>query len=708
MALPLLAIDTRTLRFSFIWRGVTRPCAPRSQGNAKLTREPGDDSSQGSFYYRSKLSALTFEGTDYLRLLQIEQSSDRCTPIGLLLETRPNPYEPWQSEEQFVFTCNEAKWDHKEGTATVTPATDDAYRLFLENYDQEYNLLTTPGARSQVTAELATLAAGTFVEFLRIDANEQADYLNTEGWTTFLVNTSWISGGVTQKGTRSRDILLFRYRLPNQAMTAPVPPGTQYTPVDMSGRGWTVLPDSEDTVNHTIDYVKTPAISGFKPYKISNYGNWNDPNNPAARPIYDAQLLLLPCFQSPADYGYTNSDYLKVTGSGGSGGGPSLGGAFNSEADGGQCLNVRRNVDQGDSEPANSKSLWWRFGQFKFGRCFPLLNGIHHLLQQTVAATGQTALLPTTPAGLSVGFSQDPNPATGETGAANELPRLLLSAGSDVKRYGASEPADRLLVSLKQVLADLAAFYDCGWFIDPATGKFRIEHRAYLETSRAAGATLDLTALPDAHLPEAYSYRTGQLPRFEELTVSNATTENAAAGIYFDKASIDYGMGGCVNAREGQNKATKTSARLTGDVAGLVLSGDAIPDSAIALLAPDTAGTLTNANQQVAASELLRRYHRRGAAAASATVAGQALVVDSVRPTRLQEGMSVPLCSLRGIDGTTHLTTSLGPDGQLAKAELDLLAGTCTLSAFLPPLTPTGPAPAWHRDFADPFTTQFS
>ncbi|WP_460618832.1 hypothetical protein [Hymenobacter ruber] len=720
MALPIPAPDTATIRFSLIQGSRTRVCQPRlaTGGGGTLVMEPGESSNAGPFYYRKKLSkGLIFTGNDYLFLLGIEQSNARCQSIGLLLETRPHSYANFEHEEQFVFTCNEIAWDYNAGTATVTPATDDAYRVFLENYDQEYNILATPNVlqRAQVTAELATLASYIFVEFQRIDIADQADYIGTDGWGIFLTNTSWITGTLTQGGRHDSTMLLFRYRLKNVPMTAATSGGvTSYTIVDKSGAGWQVLQENT-TPAHTVDYVKSPSISGFKSYKITNYGNWNDPDNPASLPIYGDQLLLLPCYTTPNDYGYDQSKYLKITGTGE---GQSLGGAYNSEADGGLCLNVRRTIDQGGSAPSNSKSLWWKFGTFAFGRCFPLLDGVRYLLQQTampvINGTAQpipavAALIPPTAALLSQFYSADANPATGETGTANELPRLLLSAASDVKRYGASEAATRLLISLKTLLSDLSALHDVGWFIDPVTGWLRLEHRAYVDNSRAAGAVLDLTAIETAQLPAAYTYRTGQLPRYEELTITAATTEDLDRGIFFGKASLDYGTGGCVNTREGQNKTTRTSTRLTGDVAAAVLSGDTIPDSALVLLAPDTNGVLTDANRQLSASELLRRYHGFGAATYSATVAGQAVDVQSVRPAREQASCSVPMCTLRGLDGTTRLTTSLGIGGQIGKAELDLNGGTVKFTPWMPTPAYTADAPALPtRDFSEQFTEKFS
>ena len=204
-----------------------------------------------------------------------------------------------------------------------------------------------------------------------------------------------------------------------------------------------------------------------------------------------------------------------------------------------------------------------------------------------------------------------------------------------------------------------------------------------------------------------------------------------AGGVFFARGVIDYGPGECLTQRAGQNRATRTATRLTGDVAALVLSGEAVPDSAVALLAVDAAGRLLAGNRAVAASELLRRYHRRGRAARTAHVGGpgappapntvavalpqltapQVLDVQSVRPQREQAGQSARLCSLAELRPTTRLVTTLTkglPAARLLKATLHLLSGVVTLDAAFPAPDSTTPAPVpTGRQFSDQFSDQF-
>ncbi|OGX80843.1 hypothetical protein BEN47_06185 [Hymenobacter lapidarius] len=724
MPLPLPAVDNALARFFLVIAG--QRVEAQVGGEGRISREPGGDGSTRAFYFRDKLSQVQFSGEAYAYLLGIENSNARCQRIGLLVETRAHAGAPWLLEWEGVFICTDVSWDPDNCTATVTAAPNDAYRRLLDSYDAEYNILRTPGTRTPVTAELAQLAGQLRLESLRIDSAEEADFLGTDGWTGFLRDTSWISGRGLQKGTYSRMVLLFRYRLPAVAMVPDTTTVGDFVPVDKSDAGWVPLLDSRNDARNppTIDYVKGAEIAGFKPYKIGTYNDWLDPTNvtsggqPRSNKRYGDQLLLLPCFNSPADYGFSNADYLKITGTGS---GQSLGGAFNAEADGGQCLNVRRHVKQGDGEPANSRSLWWRFGQFKFARAFRLRDAVYELLRATIygparadgtfapPAPALLALLPPNADALSVFLSAPTNPATGQTGNANEVPRLLLSAGSDVKRYGSSEAATRVLISLKQLLADLKALYKIDWFIDPLTGWFRIEDLSYVEAQREAGAVLDLTALSGAVLPRAYSYRTPDLPRYEELTVANAQTEDLPGHTYFAKAALDYGPDGCSIGREGQNRRSSASARLTGDVTAGVLFGDAIPDNALFLLAPDAAGTLSDANRLVAVSSLLARYHRRGMVGPGAVLPGGVPVTaQSVRPQREQPAQTAPLGTLRALPATARLTTLLGREGEAAKAELNLKTGVVTITAWLTVPDSYTPLPTIRsRQFDESFSDSF-
>jgi hypothetical protein len=605
--LPVPAPDLALLRFKMVYAQVPRLAYPRAAGELKLTTEPGENQpAAGAFYYRTKFSGgpLIFTGGDFHLLWAIENSSARCEPLGLLVEHRGHPGIAWEDCETWTgsFTCNDCTdWNAATCTVSLNPELADPYQKLLDNWESEFNILLTPGERLKVSAQLATLAAGTEIEFKRIDQSEQGDYVGTEEWVLFYTNESYIYhdrglgfAGSFQKNT---DAVVFRYRQRGVKTLA----GGQ--PMDRSASGWVALTtdSSYQPTLGVVDYVKAPAIAGFRPYKLTGSGSATPFLHTAqlgntAPGLYaygTGEFLSLDCGKVPSDVGLVNGDWVRFTG-------PDGYGANNAESPNGTCLNVREEI--GDR---NYRAVYWRFGNFTFSRGFRFIDGLYFLLQQTTLAYGNISLLPPSAEQLSTFLTAAVNPATTDLGLANEIPRLQLSAGSDVKRFGASEPATRLLISLKQFLGDSGAFWDAGWFVDPATGWLRFEDRSHVERKLAAGLEIDLaTSLEEVLLSNSYSYRTQSLPRYEGLNITNANTEDAPGDVYFGKSSIDYGQGACVNGKAGSNRVDVTSARLTGDVAAAVLNGETIPDSALFVLAPDPDGRLSQANRQLAANQL--------------------------------------------------------------------------------------------------------
>lgn len=735
MPLPVLAPDVALLRFKIVYAGVPRLAYPLASGELKLTTEPGENQPDaGAYYYRTKFSGgtLLFTGGDFALLWAIENSTARCEPLGLLVEHRAHPGIAWADCETWTgsFTCNDCTdWNPATCSVSLSPALADPYAKLLDNWEQEFNILLTPGPRLKVSAQLASLAAGTEIEFRRIDQSEQGDYVGVQGeeWALFYVNQSYIYHdrvlGFLGSFQQSTDVVIFRYR---QRGVATLPSGQ---PRDRSDAGWVPLTadPSYRPALKVVDYVKTPAIAGFRPYKLTGSGsgtpflNVAQPNDPTTGHYFygSGEFLSLDCGQTPASVGLLNADWVRVSG-------PDGYGANNAEACGGAGLTVREVIDE-----THDRVVYWRFGNFTFSRGFRFIDGLYFLLQQTTLAYGNTSLLPPTAEQLSTFLTAAVNPATGEQGAANELPRLQLSAGSDVKRFGFTEPATRLLISLKQFLGDSSAFWDAGWFVDEATGWLRFEDRSYVERKLAAGLEIDLrTELEEVLLSNAYSYRTPALPRYEELAITNANTEDGAHDIYFGKATIDYGQGACVNGKADSNRVIFSAARLTGDVTAAVLNGESIPDSALFVLAPDPDGRLSQANRQLAANQLLLRYWRRGRVFASATVEGPApeaapntavtvlppygtpLNILSVRPQRVQAGISGRLGRLATLAADNRYLTNLGSGGQLAKSELVLSgldARKVTVTVWLTTLTSsTAPPDPYSRAFSSGFDTGYN
>lgn len=629
-------------RCFFTVLGRRLPCQPA--GLKKLTRKR--EEREGAFHTRDILAGpIRFVQDDFSVLYDVERSSDRCTIIGFELE------QLVQGEYQVLhkagFTLNACKFNVDTCSLEVSPIAQDGYDLLYNNWERKINILACPAPRTTITTTIDQLPAGDVLEFRRIGQDELIDY-SGNGWSVFLKNTSWISGNGLNKGTRSKDLIVFRLAKREVPFELDEELG-EYAPADLSGSGYSldeewVAPDFS-TVNSTADYVKTVGISGFTPYLIGTYNDWTR--------RYGKDLILTECGAPSPGVGY-----IQVTG-------PDPTGANNAE-NGGACLNIRHKVND-----KRFRGLWWRYGAFRFTRCFPFLTGLHYVLQQVVPT-----ICPPDPAQLSEFFTQDVNQATRESGRLNELPRLYISAGSDVKRPNSSEPATRLRVTLKDLLTDTANSWDCGWFIDQTTGFLRLEHRAYFE--RNAILPLDLTnsALhPKSVL--SYEYIQQKMPRTERLQVRNATTE--ATGINFLESSVTYG-GSCVTQEEGQNEAVRSVGLHTGDIRGLILSGDTLPDNCLAVLvaAPLSFGQLTyeveNGNRALAASNLFNRYHRRGRVLLEGTLGtGEVVTFESARPIIQLEPITVDACD--GLDSFSlrqDYITRYNTDGQLQQAEWDL------------------------------------
>lgn len=751
MPLQYPEIDSRLLRFSFIVNGVVVPCLPGIGGDVKLAGELSEE--DFTFYFSDKLSGpLVFSGDDYKLLSGIENSVDRCLSIGLLLEGRPRVGAPWGTMWQGVFSCAEqgSIWNRDRCTFSVSVPTLDKYTALRENWDTQINLLDYPGTgqfkdsyapRRTVTASLATLAAGIDIEFKRIDKDQEGDYLSSDDkWAVFWRDNSYIYNdrgvGALSGFVISRNLVIFRYRLRRRPL---VLSGTTYVVVDMTSSGYYPIGDADTTVTPpVIDYAKTPDLANFRPATLTGFGS-NTPFKETGEYVYNAAgnggllsthgsitgnvFLSLPCGDLPSQHGYQNGDYIRITGPeggyvGGGPGGLGAGGANNAE-NGGTCLNIREEID--DNRP---RSIYFRFGSFRFTRSFPLPDALRFMIERTGApyiggvaqheVPGVLAIMPPTNAYLSDFYTAETNPVTAASGAANEARRLYISAASDIVRFGFTEAADRLMISLRQFLTDVCALHNLRWFVDSATGYLRVESLAYIVNQYGSGPVRDLTAIPDAILPAVYTTRQDQLPRYDDLTIASASTvlgAQVSTGVYetdFGHGVTDYGISSCTNGREGQNRNTTSVTRFTGDVTGMVLNGATVPDNAIAILAVDDNGRLIDANRPLAASRLMQRYHLYERSALSGTVNGLPVTFRSVKPQWEQAGLSMALCYADGLTSTARLTTTLGTGGRLAKREVNLKTLVTTATAWLPiPATDTPAVLPTGRQFDNSFERSF-
>lgn len=112
---------------------------------------------------------------------------------------------------------------------------------------------------------------------------------------------------------------------------------------------------------------------------------------------------------------------------------------------------------------------------------------IYYLIQQTFTGTSYASLIPSS-AAYSEFFTATINPVTK---TANLFLRSAIIQASDMVRPDSTDSAtgvlqtgkenEKMSMNLKELLSDLFALFDCDWYIDPATNKFRIEHRLFFE-----------------------------------------------------------------------------------------------------------------------------------------------------------------------------------------------------------------------------------
>ena len=132
------------------------------------------------------------------------------------------------------------------------------------------------------------------------------------------------------------------------------------------------------------------------------------------------------------------------------------------------------------------------------GRDF--INSIRYLLAQTFYKSESAQLAGATRQTLSKFLFEPINPVTGKE---NVFPNTVICHLSDAKRPGASNPATKETVTLKQFLEELRKLLNVYWYIDHATGQIRLEHKTFFRGLRdnipGSGyvelpLTLDLTA----------------------------------------------------------------------------------------------------------------------------------------------------------------------------------------------------------------------
>ena len=337
---------------------------------------------------------------------------------------------------------------------------------------------------------------------------------------------------------------------------------------------------------------------------------------------------------------------------------------FNYVAGPGEIVNATRfeGLSNGDVK------LIWKFGSSRYSRNRDLLSvvrlGINRL-------PGGGLILPASDAELSEFLSA---PTLYNNDLPNRYRRLQIAAASDVKRPFSSEPATKAEITLKDLFAYLRTLR-LFWFIDPTTGKFRIEHEQYFDTRTG---NIDLN---EARYAESirgrrvYSYQTEKMPRFEKLEQSTSVTDG------YSESKIDYSSA-CVIRKEGENEESTSSGKFITDIYGLTLSPTDFPDDAYVMMASDDTGKVWDDHNpftyrkepNFCLSVFSLQYHlwSHNRPLLAGSINGQPVSFRSTLPKRKQETLKVKRGPLEDRNPLAVFLTNIAADGQLLSADYNL------------------------------------
>ncbi|RIV23596.1 hypothetical protein DYU11_11485 [Fibrisoma montanum] len=293
----------------------------------------------------------------------------------------------------------------------------------------------------------------------------------------------------------------------------------------------------------------------------------------------------------------------------------------------------------------------------------------------------------------------------------------IIMAGSDAKRPASVTPAVKLVVTLKEMLEELKALHNVWHIIDPETGLLRLEHyswfaeRSYVRRGRV---TLNLLKFPE-NLAKANneSVDLDELYAVEELVIAN----NASSDVReFRQGNILFTDQCVVRDDKGQVKTnTRTASRIYTDLLAGYKYPESVPDEAIFLgelaMTPGLGYELVRdisiktykdyaldvglgLNGFQSAAMLMLDYHRHGVGFSAGRVnaikkadgsvaPGLQMAMLELKPTRRQEGITVPVCCADfpiNLDG--YVRTNRFELAKLAKISFDPVADTITLDVL--------------------------
>lgn len=356
-----------------------------------------------NIFFRTKLSGdLIFIENDFNILLDLEQSSERCTEVLFRIEKHCGlEFKPFWNG---TFSMNEAKVNLSKCTISVSIRPDDPYRKIIDYYSKEYNILEAPATDSIQ----AKFDFNEQFEFKDIGGDTIGDHGDT--WALFLQERYWIDGDWNSQGKHQNVDIIFRLVTTRDFVNG--------FPPELSS--WTLIDANYTTLK--AKYAKAPDLYNFKPYLWRFQSDFNR----------YPELKQIGCGAA-----FDQTKYIR---------------AFNLNDQNG-CYNLRTDIDDN-----RWVSLIWEFGTFHFTRNRKLLDVINFLLKKVYTEASHA-----TSANISEFFTASTNYATG---AANKVKNLLIAHKSDIVSWNSSEAATKGVASLKAILENLRDMFQVYWFLD--------------------------------------------------------------------------------------------------------------------------------------------------------------------------------------------------------------------------------------------------
>lgn len=275
------------------------------------------------------------------------------------------------------------------------------------------------------------------------------------------------------------------------------------------------------------------------------------------------------------------------------------------------------------------------------------------------------------------------------TGAPSKVNFLTIFQKSDVKRANALNNASGIgdlgNMTFEKLMDALTEMFNLRWRIDGTTD-FRIEHISWYSKTGGLNLTSDQYK-KWVNKSNKWSYDTDDIPQKEVFSFMEAK------GSDFVGLPIIY-SGACVSSSSKDNTQDHSVDIFTTDVELCFSNPDSdskvVDDKGFVMMAANYDGTnyyviteqgilgASQKNNSLAWAQLHRDYYRYDRPLKTFTMNGQTTTALSIRPTKKQDQLSIPLCCGDTFDPDQYVITQLGA-GVVDKAKFNFGTGMLDL-----------------------------